>query len=74
MENCNTMVISHVVPTLCSDSAMFDKHLTFYLLVFRVFSVVAILESVASEQTVLYQTDSKDESSCACLACICKIL
>ncbi|XP_062500276.1 uncharacterized protein LOC134177506 [Corticium candelabrum] len=39
---------------------MFDKHLTFHLFVFRVSIVVAILESVASGQTVLCQTDSKD--------------
>ncbi|XP_062499795.1 uncharacterized protein LOC134177095 isoform X2 [Corticium candelabrum] len=39
---------------------MFDKRLTFHLFVFRVSIVVAVLESVASEQTVLCQTDSKD--------------
>ena len=73
MVNCSNMVISHVVPILCSDSAMLDKHLTFYLFVFRVSIVVAILESVASKQTVLCRSDSKGISSCACLACICKI-
>ena len=73
MVNCST-VISHVVPILGLDSAMLDKHLTFHLFVFRVSIVVAILESVASEQTVLCQTDGKGKSSYACLACICKIL
>ncbi len=69
MVNCCT-VSSHVVLILDLDSAMLDKHLTFYLFVFRIAIVVAILESVASEQTVLCQTDSKGKSSCACLACI----
>ena len=50
------MVISYVVPILCSDSPMLDKHSTYYLLVFR---VSAILESVASEQTVLCLIDRK---------------
>ncbi len=58
---------------ISSDSAMLDNFLTFHLFAFRVSIVVAILESFASEQTVLCRTDSKGKSSCACLACICKI-
>ncbi|XP_062499837.1 uncharacterized protein LOC134177126 isoform X2 [Corticium candelabrum] len=42
---------------------MLDKHLTFCLFAFRVSIVVAILESVASEPTVLCQTDSKDTTT-----------
>ena len=63
MVNCSIMVISHVVPILCSDSAMLDKYLTFYLFVFRVYIVVAILEIAASEQTVLCRTDDSEGKS-----------
>ncbi len=75
MVNCRVMVISHAVTILCLDSAMLYKHLNFHLFVFRVSIVVAFLESVASEQTVLCPTDdSKGKSLCACLTGICKVL
>ena len=46
---------------------MLGKHLTFHLFVFQLYIVVAILESVSTDQTVHCAIDQEGKLSCACL-------